>query len=82
MIDGNLLREKITSIYPEIGVCGIDIDVAFNKKKDVWIVDLKKDEKLLRTHLEIRDAEKCMEGGKSCSLGSRVTQLTRNTKKP
>ncbi|MEJ2689044.1 MAG: hypothetical protein P8130_03685 [Deltaproteobacteria bacterium] len=81
MIDGNLLREKITSIYPEIGVCGIDVDVAFNKKKDVWVIDLKKDEKLLRTHLEIRDAERCMEGGKSCSLGSRVTQLTRNAKK-
>ena len=81
MIDGNLLREKITSIYPEIGVCGIDIDVAFNKKKEVWVVDLKKDDKLLRTHLEIRDAEKCMEGGKSCSLRSRIAQLARNTKK-
>jgi len=81
MIEGNLLREKITSIYPEIGACGIDIDVAFNKKKDVWVVDLKKNEKVLRTHLEIGDAEKCMEGGKSCSLRSRVTQLARMTKK-
>lgn len=77
MIDETLLREKITCIYPEIVVCGIDIDVVFNKKKDVWVVDLKKDEKVLRTHLEIRDAEKCMEGGKSGSLGSRVAQLAR-----
>ena len=81
MIEGNLLREKITSIYPEIGANGIEIDVAFNKKKDVWVVDLKKDEKVLRTHLEISDAEKCMEGGKRCSLSSRVTQLARMTKK-
>jgi len=81
MIDGNALREKITSTYPEIEVCGIDVDVAFSKKKDVWVVDLKKDEKLLRTQLEIRDAEKYMAGGKSGSLESRVAQLVRSTKK-
>ena len=80
MIDGNLLRAKITSIYPKIGACDIDIEVSFSKKKNVWIVDLKRDEKLLRTHLEIRDAEKCMEGGKSGSLGNRVAQLARGTK--
>ena len=81
MIDGKALRSKIASIYPEIGVCGIEIDVAFSKKKDVWVVDLIKDERLLRTHLEVRDAENCMEGVKSGSLISRVAQLARNTKK-
>ncbi len=81
MIDGNLLREKITSIYPEIGVCGINVDVAFSKKKDVWIVDLRKDEKHLKNHLEIRDAERFLAGGKSVSLGFQVAQLARGAKR-
>lgn len=33
MLDKKMLCEKITSIYPEIGVCGIDFDVDFNKEK-------------------------------------------------
>ena len=81
MIDEKLLRQKITSIYPEIGVCGIDIDVAFNKKKDVWIVNLRKDDKHLQNHLEIRDAEKFLVGGKSVSLGFQVAQLARGAKR-
>jgi hypothetical protein len=33
----------ITSIYPEIGVCCIEIDVGFNMEKGAWVVDLQKD---------------------------------------
>ena len=81
MIDEKVLCEKITSIYPEIGVCDIDIDVAFSKKKNAWVVDLSKDDKNLKTHLEISDAERCMEGGKYVPLGIQVAKLARRAKK-
>lgn len=42
MHDKKTLCEKIRSIYSEIGECGIDVDVAFDEKKNAWIVDLKK----------------------------------------
>lgn len=33
MYDANELCEKITSIYPDIGICGIDIDVCYDDEK-------------------------------------------------
>ena len=80
MLDKKMLCEKITSIYPEIGVCGIDIDVDFNKEKGAWVVDLKKDKHHLQTHLEIDEAEQCMDGKKCVSLGIQIAQLIENIK--
>ena len=73
-----MLCEKITSIYPEIGVCGIDIDVDFNKEKGAWVVDLMYDKHHLQTHLEIDEAEQCMDGKKCVSLGIQIDQLIEN----
>ena len=36
--------KKITRLYPDIGTCGINVDVAFDEGKKVWVVDLKKGE--------------------------------------
>lgn len=36
------LFEKIPSIYPEIGVCGIDIGVTYDQAEKSWVVHLKK----------------------------------------
>ena len=79
MIDGKVLCKKISSIYPEIGTSGIDIDIVFNKKKDVWVVDLRKDDKHLQTHLEIDDAEKFLVGKKCLPLSLQVAQIVSKT---
>ena len=36
------LCAKIQTIYPEIGHCGIEVNVEWDELKKVWIVDLKK----------------------------------------
>ncbi len=72
------LCKKITELYPEIGECGIDIDVEFDADKNVWIVDLVKDSRELKHHLEIPDADDCMEGNKCTSLGLEIAQLRKN----
>ena len=77
MIDDKILCQKITSIYPEIAECRIDIAVVFNKKKDAWLVDLKKDDAHLQTILEIHDAEKYLVGGKCLSLSTQVAQIVK-----
>ena len=81
MLDKNALCEKIRSLYPEIGSCGIDVDVAFDNEKQVWTVDLKKDAHQLKTHLEVKDAALCMEGKQCIYLGSQISQLVENIKK-
>ena len=75
------LCDKIRSLYPEIGECGIDIDVEWAEKKRVWVVDLKRDEHELRTHLEPDDADGCIEGKQCVSLGLQIAQLKANIEK-
>jgi hypothetical protein len=78
MHDKKELCEKIRSIYPDIGECGIDVDVDYDETKKAWIVDLKKGEHELKTHLETAEADECMEDKKCVSLGLQIAQLRAN----
>ena len=72
------LCEKIITLYPDIGKCGIDIAVEYNPKKKIWLVDLKKGTHELKHHLEIPDADACMENKQCVSLGLEIAQLKKN----
>jgi len=78
MIDKAQLCKKIIELYPDIGACGIDIDVAYDDEKGAWVVDLKKDRFELKTHLEDGDADKCMRGQQCVGLGIEIAQLRAN----
>jgi hypothetical protein len=78
MIDKAQLCAKIIELYPDIGQCGIDVDVTYDKQKKAWIVDLRKDRFELKTHLDDGDAEQCMLGRKCIGLGIEVAQLRAN----
>ncbi|MDL1984207.1 MAG: hypothetical protein LWX54_08475 [Deltaproteobacteria bacterium] len=81
MQDKKELCEKIRSIYPDIGECGIDVDVEYDEAKKAWIVDLKKGELELKTHLELQEVDDCMEGKQCVSLGIQISQLRANIEK-
>ena len=72
------LCHKITAIYPEIGECGIDIDVSYDDEKKAWVVDLIKDTHELKHYLDIPEADECMEGNKCVPLGLEIAQLKKN----
>lgn len=78
MHDSKELCEKITSLYPDIGSCGIDVDVRYDKEKKSWVVDLKKDEHELKHYLDVSDADTCMDGKQCVSLGLEIAQLKKN----
>jgi hypothetical protein len=78
MYDKAELCEKIRSIYPDIGECGIDIDVEFDQDQKSWVVYLKKDKHELKTFLEDGDAERCLLGEKCVGLGIEIAQLRAN----
>ncbi|MCG8552569.1 MAG: hypothetical protein MI799_19370 [Desulfobacterales bacterium] len=80
-MDKNELCKKIEQIYPDIGRCGIDINVSYDDDNDRWKVHLKKDNKSLDTFLEPGDAELCMEGRQCVSLGIEISQLKDNIEK-
>ncbi|MBM9514047.1 hypothetical protein JWH17_16755 [Desulfobulbus marinus] len=78
MHDKDELCRQIISMYPEIGECGIDVNVAFDQEKNAWVVDLKKDDHELKHHLEVPDADDCMEGKQCVSLGLEIAQLKKH----
>jgi len=77
-MDKNELCEKIKEIYPDIGECGINVDVNYDEDQERWMVDLKKDQHHLKTYLEEGDAELCMQGKQCVSLGIEIAQLKGN----
>ncbi len=78
MIDKEELCQKIIALYPDIGQCGLDVNVEFDAEQNAWVVDLKKDRHQLKTFLEEGDAEKCMIGKQCVSLGIEIAQLKAN----
>ena len=78
MHDRQELCDKIVTLYPDIGECGIEVDVTYDKEKKVWVVDLKKDDHELKHHLELADADQCMEGKQCVSLGLEIAQLRKH----
>lgn len=78
MIDQKALCEKIRQLYPDIGECGIDVDVEYDPAEKAWVVHLEKDHQKLKTFLEDGDAEKCILGQKCVGLGIEIAQLRTN----
>jgi len=75
MIDKAELCKKITEIYPDIGHCGIDLDVEYDAQQERWVVHLEKNEHRVKTFLEEGDAELCLMGRQCVSLGIEINQL-------
>ena len=75
------LCNKIKSIYPEIGECGIDVTAEWDETKKAWVVDLKKDHHELKTYLEPADADACLAGKRCVHLGLQIAQLEANIEK-
>lgn len=78
MFTAKQLCKKIVTLYPEIGVCGINIDVARDLSEKAWVVHLQKDTYKLDHFLEIKDADRCMEGKECVALGLDIAQLQKN----
>ena len=72
------LCKKIKSIYPDIGECGIDINVDYDDSQKAWVVNLKKGSHELKTYLESEDADVCLDGKHCIGLGIQIAQLRSN----
>jgi hypothetical protein len=75
MTDKAALCEKIKSIYPDIGECGIDIDVDYDETAQSMVVFLRKGGKEVKHFLPDEDADACMAGKQCVALGVEIAQL-------
>lgn len=81
MVDKKEICDRIIAIYPEIGECGINVDVDWDNEKNTWIVNLERGGRKLKTHLEPEDADACMQGRQCVALGVQIEQLKENIEK-
>jgi hypothetical protein len=75
MIDKETLCEKIRSIYPDVGTCGIDVRAEYDENEKSWVVYLQKGNKEVKHYLPTEDAEACMDGKQCVSLGLEISQF-------
>jgi len=73
--DNEQLCEKIKEVFPDIGECGIDMDVEYDEETQSYLVHLEKDGKKIKTHLEPGDADTCMDGKQCIGLGIQISQF-------
>lgn len=75
MMNREDLCRRIREIYPDIGACGIDVEVEYDDPQRRWVVHLERDGKRLKTYLEPGDAEQCMQGKQCVGLSVEISQL-------
>lgn len=78
MRNSSEICEKIRSVFPDIGECGIGINVSFEKENNAWAVQLRKDGHELKTYLEIDETDTCIDKEKCIGLGLQIAQLRDN----
>ncbi len=74
------LKDKIFQMYPEISQNGVAVSLRFNEELKTYDVNLRKDVHELNTHLEIKDADECMDGRECVHLGVQLKEFIDNFK--
>jgi hypothetical protein len=72
------LKEKITDMYPEIRQHNFSVGLDFDASKNAYLITFKRENDVLTTHLEKKDADECMNGIKCVYLGVQVAQFIKN----
>ncbi|MGC2062880.1 MAG: hypothetical protein WA610_07860 [Thermodesulfovibrionales bacterium] len=72
------LKDKIMEMYPDIETNRISVSLDFSPEKNAYIIDFKKGGVELKTHLDRKDADECMNGIKCIYLGMQVAEFIKN----
>ena len=75
MYDKAKICDKIRSIYPDIGECGVDVEVGYDEDQDSLVVYLRKGNKEVKHYLPNEDADACLLGQQCVALGVEIAQL-------
>lgn len=74
MIDRHELCEKIRSLHPEAGECGVDVDVEYDEQEQSLVVYLRKNERRIKHYLSEEDAAACLDNQRCVALGLELAQ--------
>lgn len=75
------LKDKIHEIYPDIDRHGVHSSITFDKGKNAYVLELKKDVYHLATSIDKVDADKCLDNIECVHLGVQIGQFMENFKR-
>lgn len=75
MLNNEQICERITSIYPDMGRCGDNLEVRWDKENQAWMVDFELGGQKIKHFLENEDAADCIIGQKCIGLGIEFGQF-------
>jgi bifunctional N-acetylglucosamine-1-phosphate-uridyltransferase/glucosamine-1-phosphate-acetyltransferase GlmU-like protein len=78
MVTTVALKDKILEMYPEIMEHHLSAAVDFDGPKNAYIVTFRREGEELKTLIEKKDAEDCMNNIKCVYLGVQVAQFIKN----
>lgn len=67
--------ERIVSLYPDMGDCGDDISITWDRENEAWAVDFSIDGQQIRHYLEDDDAAACVLGRQCIGMGIEFGQF-------
>jgi hypothetical protein len=80
----NALLARIKEFYPELGRHGVALSARLDEASGAWIVTMNTEaagtagEHSLSTHVDVQDAEKCLQGVECLYLGVQVGRFIEN----
>jgi hypothetical protein len=72
------LGKKLIAMYPQISEHDISMDFDFNDSENAWVIDFKKGPHELKSFLDKKDADDCIEGIKCVYLGVKIGEFVKN----
>ena len=75
MVSHTDVCDRIVRLYPDMGQCGDDISVTWDRENEAWAVDFVIDGQPVRHYLENDDAAACIFGEQCIGLGIEFGQF-------
>ncbi len=72
------LAIKLREMYREIDQHNLDMSLEFDDDENAWVIHLVKGEHELKTFLNKKDADECMNGIKCVYLGVQIGEFVHN----
>ncbi|MHB8840590.1 MAG: hypothetical protein ACYC56_02175 [Candidatus Aquicultor sp.] len=72
------LAIKLREMYREIDQHDLDVSLEFDNDENAWVIHLVKGEHELKTFLNKKDADECMNGIKCVYLGVQIGQFVQH----
>ena len=72
------LLQKLKNLFPEFDKFGLNVSVEYSQDQNSWIATIEKDGHELKTHLDEKDVQECVEGVKCYNFGIQLGQFIRN----